>query len=266
VDAYVELKTGDVLEENEYTKDPTEQVPRVFLEVDILEKALTYRACMRATAAKVLRQLGFQKYLKELGDPRLTDVEKDMLLRKVYESDWPDCRTSLVAELLGFLSYATSKPFEQREKEQLSMASREALDVCRKLKTGKAPLINQYTEPTVEVQTDQHAAVMEAILKNPLKQELFVMWAEAERRSGALGAEGVAPEFYKAPGEADADRLNMAKLFSMLTPIFTDPNFDLDDEQYWRYLEEAKKLGYYTKKRFSSVEGVFEGHDDEDDG
>ena len=233
VDAFIEIETGDVVHENEYTKNPQELVPRVFLEVDILEKALTYRATMRATAAKVLRSIGFQSNLKKLagGDPRLTDFERDTLLRMVYQSDWPEDKPALVARLIGYLSSVTKEPYEERLEEQLGDASFDALDRCKMLRHGEIQPINSYTEPRVDVQLDQHAAVMEAILRNPLKQELFVLWVDAER----LGEEG----------KTDIQRLGMRKLYSVLTPVFTDPVFEVDDEKFWGYMQAAKELGYY---------------------
>jgi hypothetical protein len=138
----------------------------------------------------------------------------------------------------------TASPFEERQKEQLLVASTVALDKCRKLQEGEIQLINSYTEPRVDVQLDQHAAVMEAILRNPLKQELFVLWVDAER----LG-EG---------GKTDSQRLGMRKLYSMLTPVFTDPAFEVDDEKFWGYMQAAKELGYYGQVGVAAeMEGEF---------
>ena len=85
-DVEVELDSGDVFNQpiggDKWSGDKL--VPRVFLEVDILEKALTQRAVLRATAAKILRQIKFQKTLKTMGDIKLTDIERDQLLRLVY--------------------------------------------------------------------------------------------------------------------------------------------------------------------------------------
>ena len=211
VDAYIELETGDVVHENQYTRNPAEQVPQVFLEVDILEKALTYRATMRATAAKILRSMGIQSQLKSIagGDPRLTDEERDHLLRMVYQSKWPDDKPELMASLISYISYVTREPYEERLKNQLTMASLWALEDCKDIQAGKLEPINVYTEPRVEVELDQHAAVMEAILRNPLKQELFVIWVDSEERG--------------ENGKTEEDRLGMRKLNSILTPHIHQP-------------------------------------------
>ena len=252
VDAFIEIETGDVVHENEYTRNPTEQAPRVFLEVDILEKALTYRATMRATAAKILRSMGIESQLHNLtgGDPRLTDEERDTLLRMVYQSSWPDNKASLMVELLGYISSVTRRPLEERRAEQLSSASAWALESCEMLRKGEIQLINSYTEPRVNVRLDQHAAVMEAILRNPLKQELFILWVDAER----LGDRG----------ETDRVKLGMRKLHSILTPIFTDPEFEVDDEKFWGYMQAAKELGYYGEDGLAAeMEGEFVPSEDD---
>ena len=250
VDAYIELESGDVIEENDYISGPLTQPPQVFLEVDILEKALTYRATMRATAAKILRQMGIEAYLKDAaaGDMRLTDEERDSLLRMVYQSDWPNDKTDLMMRLVTFISGVTRRPFEEREKDQLDSAKGWSLENCKMLRKGEIQPINSYTEPAIDTQLDPHAAVMEAILRNPLKQELYIIWAEAERRS--------------TESQDDTDRLNMAKLFSILTPIFTDPDFEVGDTEYWNYMEEARKLSFYGQKALAAThKGMFGDED-----
>jgi hypothetical protein len=253
VDAYIELDSGDVVKGAERKQDAEEEgmapepPPQVFLEVDLLEKALTYRATMRATAARILDSLHFDKILKGMAgsDPRLTDLERDTLLRMVYQSEWPEGRAKLMTDLLSYVAYVTREPYEERLEDQLEEASEDALDACRALQQGELEPINSYTEPTVEVQLDQHAAVMEAILRNPLKQELFLVWVEAERR-GDIG------------NRDETDRLNMSRLYSILTPVFTDPGFDLDGEGFWGYMDQAKRLGYYSTLGVKApVEGSF---------
>lgn len=265
VDAYIELDTGDMVpgqtvepEGSVYslnTDDPLqittpENPAQVFLEVDILEKALTYRATMRATAAKILRSLGVQSQLKGItgGDTRLTDFERDTLLRMVYEPtilatgeedgdfetvEWPDNKAGMMAKILSYISGVTMKPYEERLKAQLSTASENALEDCHDLLTGKLEPVNSYTEPEVEVKLDPHAAVMESILRNPLKQELFIIWAEAEERS--------------AKGTDETDKLNMSKLYSILTPVFTNPELHVGDEEFNAYLHQAAELGFFPK-------------------
>ncbi len=272
VDSYIELDTGDVvathdtepggpqfalevLEQKTKTgpskyDEVIDQPAQVFLEVDILEKALTYRATMRATAAKVLRSLGIQSQLKTLagGDTRMTDFERDTLLRMVYEPtvlaagdedeefevlEWPENKAAMVVKLLSYISGVTRKPYEERLKAQLAVSSQNALEDCHDLQTGKLEPINSYTEPKVEVKLDPHAAVMEAILRNPLKQELFIIWADAEERSNISTDE--------------EDKLSMSKLYSILTPVFTNPELHVGDEEFAEYMHQASELGYFPE-------------------
>jgi len=255
-DVFVELDTGDVLKEQEAVV-----TPHVFLEVDILEKALTQRAVLRATAARILRQMGFQKIIKdELGDNfRLTDIERDQLLRLVYNppnigtlqidpgTNWYGYLHVIEGVILDFVRgiKKDGRTVEEREQEQLLIATQRAQETFTKLKSGEIQSINQYTEPEVDVKLDPHAVVMQAVLKNPFKQELFMLWAEAERLSGN-------------DIEDNDLRMRMSKLYSILTPIFTDPDFVVGEEEYAQYMDEADKLGFFGYNTME-VEEEFHG-------
>lgn len=275
-DVYIELDTGDVLGQQAYTEQ-NGITPHVFLEVDILERALTQRAVLRATAAKILRQMGYQTIIKEElgGDVRLTDFERDTLLRLIYEpkeiagvqydpgTSWFGFLHIVREQVTEFLKGIKNSglSFEERQAEQLTSASNKAHETFAKLETGETQVINQYTEPEVDVQLDPHAEIMQAILKNPLKQELFMMWVEAEKRSNAgvveeheLGS----TEWLVAP-HIETDRLNMRKLHSILTPIFTDPDFVVDEAAYGEYTAQAENLGLFSTSDVSEVEGEFHG-------
>lgn len=251
-DVFIELDTGDILDTNELNDRGV--TPHVFLEVDILEKALTQRAVLRATAAKILRQMDFQNVIKnELGEGvTLTDAERDHILRLVYNpavhssgvsvstvsvdpgNNWYLFLSVISKNLLEYLQTikASGRTVEERQREQLSLASAKAHSTFDKLVSGELQSINQYTEPEVDVPLDPHAIVMQSILKNPLKVELFMLWAEAERMSGN-------------DIEDNDLRMRMSKLYSILTPIFTDPDFVVDEESYATYMQEADKLGYF---------------------
>lgn len=261
-DVYIALDTGDILGEKKWKdENNTDVTPHVFLEVDILERALTQRAVLRATAAKILRQMGFQRVLKEQlgGDIRLTDFERDTLLRIIYEpkeiagipvdpsSNWYGFLHIVEKRVLEFLVSINNSglTFEERNKGQLSLASAKAHDTFEKLASGEIEVINQFTEPEVDVQLDSHAEIMQAILRDPLKQELFMMWVEAEKRSGD-------------DNKNNTDRLNMHRMYSVLTPIFIDPNFVVDEAKYTEYMAEADNLGMFTVST-SEVEGEYHG-------
>jgi hypothetical protein len=244
VDVYVELDTGDILDENGLKERGV--TPHVFLEVDILEKALTQRAVLRATAAKILRQLDFQNVLKEEGYVHLTDMERDHVLRLVYNppniagltldpgNNWYGFLYAITGTITDYIRGIrdSGKDFHTRQEEQLGVAADKAYTMFAKLASGELQSINQYTEPEVEVDLDPHAVIMQSILKNPLKVELFMLWAEAERLSGN-------------DIEDNDLRMRMSKLYSILTPIFTDPDFAVSEEEYANYMQEADKLGAF---------------------
>ena len=258
-DVYIELDTGDIMGQQAYAAE-NGRTPHVFLEVDILERALTQRAVLRATAAKILRQMGFQTVIKETlgGDIRLTDIERDMLLRLIYEpkevagitydpgTSWFGFLKVVKEQVTAFLKDIKNegRTFEERQQEQLSRASSAAHVTFAKLETGEQPIINQFTEPEVDVPLDQHAQIMQEILKNPLKQELFMMWVEAEKRSGDDN-----PDY--------TDRLNMRKMHSILTPVFTDPDFVVDEAAYGEYMAQADNLGLFLISGITELEGNF---------
>src|SRR5271166_4609612 len=119
------------------------EVYKVSLEVDYLEKALSYRATLRATAAKILSQMGFTKFLVDIektkGEDatRLTDPESDKILRIVYESNYPDQQPLLLSKLLAYVSSVwNSGSYEERLSQQLATASENAQLVMKGLKAG----------------------------------------------------------------------------------------------------------------------------------
>jgi hypothetical protein len=243
IDEWILLDTGDVIEQTN-NEDLFNSPPRVFAEIDILEKALTYRATLRATAAKVLRSLDFHRVLKSYGGEKfkLTDMERDQLLRLVYESDYPDDKAGLVSNLTMFIFTAAKRPYEERLKEQLSGARQRSDETVRGLLSGSIQPINQFTEPTVEVEQDEFAQIMESILHNPLKQQLFLIYVEAERRGES--------------GKTDDDKLKMRKLASMLSPVFSSADYELTEEAFSQLIEAAKELNYYGKN-VTQVEGEY---------
>ena len=201
-------------------------------------------------------RLRFQKVIKEeLGDVRLTDIERDHVLRLVYNPEFAVEGMVTVGGLpptspdenwfmfLAGVKYRVTnyirsiktggKKVKEREQEQLTHASQNAQNVFEALRYGEIQSINQYTEPEIDVPLDSHAKIMQAILKNPHKQELFMIWVEAERRANE-------------DNQNDTDRLNMNRLYSMLTPIFTDPDFEVSEEKFGEYMAEAAGLGLFN--------------------
>jgi hypothetical protein len=234
IDDWVELETGDVSQDN-----MNEENPRVFAEIDILEKALTYRATLRATAAKILRSIDFQKYLRGK-DIKLTDIERDNLLRIIYQSNWPDDKAGLLLEITHYVDSLNLTPYEERLQVQLIDSSKQSHETTRKLVTGEILPINQYNEPILEVQMDDTAKQVESIMKNPLKMQLFLIMTDAEK----LGEQAVV---------------------DILTPVFDDPDYPLTEESTAALLDKIAATGYYDegisgfKEEFHSPESPERG-------
>ena len=83
-----------LLEDTAELYDPAihgEDADRVSMEVENLERALTYRAELRVTAYQILNQLGIASQAEEL-----TDFERDTPLKIVYSSNFIDDKPGAV--------------------------------------------------------------------------------------------------------------------------------------------------------------------------
>jgi hypothetical protein len=225
IDSYIYLQNNGVVvaPEDVQKLDPRGvDHQRVLQEIDILEQALTHRAVLRVTAAKILQQMQVENELKNLkdseGNPlQLTDTERDELLRIVYLSKWPDEKPELMMNIFGFIASCMKRPFAERQARQLADASNRSLETIEDLKRGIIMPINHYTEPVLEIPADlaesevmRYAAVLDALTKNPLKGLLFQIYVAAEQE-GEVG------------------------VLDILAPIF-DPNYRLDEETYNNFL------------------------------
>ena len=263
IDSYVYLRDNGVVVATEEVAaaDPLGQdAPRVLQEVDILEQALTHRATMRVTALKLLKKIGFESKLAALaGGSRfsvleLTDVERDELLRFVYESDYPaeepefsfrarlhEWEQGMLGVLLAFVSSCMEKPFAERQKRQLALCRAEALGTIDALKSGRMQPINQYSEPVVELPSGagedevmKYAAMMEAIMKNEFKQELYLVLVEAEKQGDTA-------------------------VVDLLTPVFLSPAYHLDEKGFYNIIESIRiKSRSLRAERLDAIRGVKE--------
>jgi hypothetical protein len=269
IDSYVYLRDHGVVTATEtvaYIDPHGQEAPRVLQEVDILEQALTHRATLRVTAYKILKRIGFEGKLRQLAGTdffELTDTERDEMLRLVYESDYPEPDPSLSASTvpLGWrpfhirlreweqsleqrlLDYVRkncmSLDYPLRESAQLAIEQREARKTVAGLLDGSIQPINSYTEPTAEIPADQnetevmkYAAMMEAIMSNEFKQELYLLLAEAEKA-----------------GET--------AVLDILAPVFLTPGYPLDEQGFYQILERIR-IGSKSLRaeRMDAIRGV----------
>ncbi len=164
-----------------------EELPRVWAEVEILERALTHRASLRSTAAQIMKTTGIAGILKTF-DVDLTEFERDTLLRLIYTSDYPNDQTRLVTSISGYLAgiRATGLSAEQRSEIQCQKASQHSRAYVAKLKSGQIAPINRHTEETEEIEMTEEEKVAEQIMLDPIKQMVFIRYSAAEGRAEKL--------------------------------------------------------------------------------
>jgi hypothetical protein len=224
IDSYVYMETGeDVVDHREFVSDPHgANHQKVLKEVDLLETALTQRAVMRMTATEVLDSIGFGKQIENLtgeNEIELDDLERDELLRIVYESNWPEDKAKVMSELMLFISTRHAKTLEERRAIHIQQCKEDSQKTIQGLLKGTIQPINPSTEGVVEIPKDEnekevlfYADLMAALQKNPFKAELFMLYTDAELKGNRAVVE-------------------------MLAPIFADPNYSLDEIGYYNFLK-----------------------------
>ena len=255
IDSYVYLRDHGVVTSTEnvaYIDPHGQEAPRVLQEVDILEQALTHRATLRVTAFKILKKIGFEAKLRALTGTNLfelTDMERDELLRIVYESDYPEpdpdfksgetvkispnwrpfnlrlqeWEQALESKLLDYVrENCMHLSYELREASSLALEQKAAQETVAGLLNGSIQPINEYTEPVAEIPADQsetevmkYAAMMEAIMSNEFKQELYLLLVDAEKA-----------------GET--------AILDILAPVFLTPDYPLDEQGFYQILERIR--------------------------
>lgn len=233
VQEWVLLDTGDVVEDAQRQDPETKQV---WLEIDLLEKALSQRATLRCTAAKILDTPAIRESLRfaniNLGkNVKLTDLEMDGLLQLIYSSSWPDDVMDLCLKINGYLINCASENFEIRQGQQLRKLELESSNHCKDLKAGRVQPITRYTDPEVEIELTAEQVLINEILHNPLKQSLYLLYTDAER-------EGWQP------------------IVDRLKPIFAEPDYPMDMDDFTKILQECEQ--YIPEDHLSSIEETVE--------
>jgi hypothetical protein len=193
---------------------------------------------MRVTALKLLKKMGFESALRETyGEIDLTDVERDELLRIVYMSDYPKeepeatfrgrlhmWEQEIKTRLLQYVANDCAGDTTERERWQLATLQTKSQATVEGLLKGTIQPINAYTEPTAEIPEGQdegevmhYARMMQAIMGNEFKQELYLVMCEAEKQ-------------------------NDTAVVDLLTPVFLTPDYPLDERAY-NQLVECIRIG-----------------------
>jgi hypothetical protein len=226
------LETGDVVTESQM--EDTE-VARVWLEVDLLEKALSYRATLQVTAAKILDTQMIRRFLKmtnmEPENIRITDVERAGLLEVVYKSDYPDKIHDLFLAINAYLADKLRRPYEERQAEQLGYLQSESQKRVEGLRNGSIQPVTRYTEPEIAVPEDDETRLTRDILDNPLRQELFLLYTRCEK-------------------------FDMLDAMAILRPAATDPDFKVTEESFAEVMNAVYPLLESVAVTESETDGV----------
>jgi hypothetical protein len=227
VDEFINSESGDVYDLGTWDGE----TPIVYVEIDLLEKALTLRGSLRITAARVLDRLGFSGHIA--GGERLTDAETDELLRLVYTSNWPEDRIELVQKIIFFVQEKNSAPFAEREARQLATASQLSKEFIAKIKSGEIKQINRKTDAATEQAMDPNAAIIKSIQDNPYKRDLFMMLT-------------------------DAEQMGKAEIVELLLPVFETADYAVTEATFQAFINQVRQLQGGKHLNITTVEGILE--------
>ena len=199
IQEWVSIDTGEVIDDIAKT-EITEHNPVVWQEVDLLEKALTFRTLLRVTAARILDKLEITKMF-DMKEWSLTEFERDKVLEIVYNHGykWPDDKLTILMAVVSYLTGLKERDMMQREIAQLRDAVARSTQIQIELKDGSRKPITRYTEPKVDVTMDPQAILVHEIMSNPLKKDLFLLYAAAEEDGDVEVVDILAPVF-SGPG------------------------------------------------------------------
>jgi hypothetical protein len=133
IDQWVHIDTGDVAMVTDRA-DPDH--PIAHAEIEYLDRALMYRASLRANAVKILTKLGGPALESAIENLTLTEYEKDSILQEVLSFPYDELYKALPLVLV-IMKDAKQVSFEQREEEQLKAFRHQAQVLTDKLRTGE---------------------------------------------------------------------------------------------------------------------------------
>jgi hypothetical protein len=212
----------------------------VFAEVEMLERALTIRANLRVAAAQVLSNLGIDKQLGPDG-VELTDYEKDLLLQMIYKSKWPEEKPQLISDVLGFLfCIAAHTDLETRLAVELGSLKQASQAHVAGLRDGSIEPINRVTDGVAEDTNTPEQLLLDAIARDPIKQDLFVRLITVEKELAELTDRALA-------FMADCDALYQVQerikklqiMQSLLAPCFESIDQVITEEAAGKLVEQV---------------------------
>ena len=277
-DEWINSESSEVFDQEAWDGE----TPVIYLEVDQLEKALTVRGSLRVTAARILDRLGFSKHIA--GGERLTSAECDELLKLVYTSNWPDDRIQLAQKIIFFVTAKNSTPFEEREHQQLMLASERSKEVIEKIKSGEIKQLTRETDagdPTddhtgLDAEAIESAQIIKDIQENPYKRDLFFMLTDAEKlaelhvrtrenaietaRLSALehGVNAYAEDWKPEIDSAVLEPTEAEQIVTLLAPVFERGDYAVDETTFMNLVRQVRALQGGKKRDTQVHQGLCE--------
>lgn len=156
-DGETPVSDKDIIDENgEVTR-----INRVFAEIEWLDRALDYRASLRTTALKAIKQLEFEERFDSV---ELTDEEADEFIKVLYRAEYFELY-KVIPELSTILNRAATIPYNQRVEEMIARKKNESADFADRLVAGQATKIDLFTtgKLNMDVPTPECEWIPEAV-------------------------------------------------------------------------------------------------------
>jgi len=186
---WIKLSSGEQAEQVDFLHVSEE--PVVWAEVDYLERALTLRASLRVSAAKLLQRHGLLDFLKDKYE--FTDQEIDETLKLVYQTPY-DKLYEVPMKVINYANQVrqTTTDTTKRMLNQCKANSKSSKEIVAKLKAGELKPINT-TDEEIERELSPEEQQVLAIQGNPYRLELFLMFVEAETMNDLKTQELIKP-------------------------------------------------------------------------
>ena len=188
VQEWIRLESGEKADPDD--KENIEENPIVYAEIDLLERALTFRASLRVTAVKILERSGLLDILEK--HYQLTDWEIDSILKIVYTMPYE----KLYEAPMRVMEYVRSKcsvPFEKRLEKELGILSTASKATISLLKDGSLKPLSVTEEEETDRELTHEEKQIVALRKNPFRLELFTMFVEAENNNDQVTMKLIQP-------------------------------------------------------------------------
>jgi hypothetical protein len=175
LDQWVFVETGDVAHDTSIAA--AEQSPIAQAEIEYLDRALMYRAVLRANAIKVVSKIGGNQLKEMIDGVQLTEFEKDVILQEVFSYPFDELYKALNV-VLYTVGHAKMVPYEQREAEQLGLATKLSKQHVARLRSGEIKALDLLDGNTG--QSDDEAKRFSLIRHDENLVTMFYILTQAE--------------------------------------------------------------------------------------